>query len=71
MKCNQCNSPMTKDYIPLYNNQLAWLPDNVKLPVLRAPKKNNQIILSDKPAMVPIKKTAYHCPECKTVLIQY
>lgn len=71
MKCNQCNSPMVKGYFPLYCQPLSWLPEEVKLPVLKAPKNKDQLILSEKPAFLPVKAIAYNCPKCKTVTVTY
>jgi len=70
MKCPYCKNEMQKGYIQCRDG-LYWTPRKQWAPALAFLAKGAVPIGTDDGLTAKTKAIAYHCPDCKTVMIPY
>ena len=70
MKCPYCNKEMESGYVQCRDG-LHWTPKKQKVAALSGMGKG-AVLIGNEEGLVPnITAVAYHCEECKFVLIPY
>ena len=70
MKCPYCNKEMESGYVQCRDG-LHWTPKKQKVAVLSGMGKGAIAIGNENGYMANSFATAFHCDDCKTVIIQY
>lgn len=70
MNCPYCNKEMQSGYVQCRDG-LYWTPKKQKVAALSGMGKGAIAIGNDKGYMANSYATAFHCENCKTVIIQY
>ena len=70
MKCPYCDKEMQSGYIQCRDG-LYWTPKKQKVAALSGIGKGAIAIGNENGYMANSSATAFHCDDCKTVIIQY
>lgn len=69
MRCRICGIEMNKGTIEA-DNRLCWIPENETVTgITKWSKSPNSIILAEWFFLIPAKIIAFHCENCKTIII--